>query len=184
MKNDQYTILGTINGDTNYEDTTQTALTVMRHDFDQPDVSLVNESVKQWYMPHSDLTPIDSQTEEFRRITISLNLEEKKITSMEKIDNITWSVQYSKAKTQLNDSQGFTANEEELFYSCPPHIGHDILQHGFDLNMHCIHGKLYDIQLRRSCDYSRCETRRWLLFFIGTNALRAKSRYLYIEPVP
>ena len=145
MKNNQSTILGTINGDTHDADAMHTVLTVMRDDFDRPDFEPVYEPIREWYMPNSELTVVLPQTEQFQQLLTRLNLEIGKVKDIKKIENIMWSVQYSIAKTNVDHSQGSTANEVELFYGCPSNIAHDILQHGFNLAFHCIHGNFLKI---------------------------------------
>ena len=144
MRNDRLMISNSINGIAQNADVLYTTLSVIRNDFDQTDLPPVLISNQEWHIPSSQLTSLPRNNDQFQQIATRLNLEQQKITNIRKIENIMWSVQYSMAKTRLHDSQGSAPEEKEVFYGCPPALAHDILQHGFNLRNHCIHGKYND----------------------------------------
>ena len=143
-KENQYIVLNIIDGRVQHADTLLTALTTIRDDFDDFVPTPSQELSRIWRMPNSQLTSIPCNNDLFQQIATRLDLEQQKIANISKIENIMWSVQYSMAKTRLHDSQGSAPEEKEVFYGCPPALAHDILQHGFNLRNHCIHGKYND----------------------------------------
>ena len=155
MRNGQYTILNLLDSQIQELDDMRLALDVIRHHFDCPDTAPVKTPNNEWPMTTNPFFCISPQQSEFKRIANCLNLEKQKIILMQNVRNFSRSTQSSTDEMARNDSEGSTSNEEELFYGCPPAIARDILQHGFNLDIHCIHGKLFHDLDRQFCDYSR-----------------------------
>jgi hypothetical protein len=125
------------------EDMMHSILRAIRDEFDKG-INLNEGAVKRWCIPNSHYKSLPPDSDQFIRILRSLNIEERKITSIEKIENILWSVQYSSEKRRYGDRNGRSPNERELFYGCPSSMARDILRNGFHLDTNCIHGKFLE----------------------------------------
>jgi hypothetical protein len=142
--NNRYFILDNIiDNSVQDEDTMYNILGAIRGEFNRK--TNPNEGkIKEWYIPNSHYKSLPPGSDQFIRILRNLNIEEQKITRIEKIENILWSVQYSSEKRRYDDRNGRSPNERELFYGCPSSMARDILRNGFDLDTNCIHGKFLE----------------------------------------
>jgi hypothetical protein len=100
-----------------------------------------SEIDKNWYIPESHLTLISRQDAQLQNIANILNIEMEKIIAINNVDNIIWSIQYSKTKKMIDERITNNKNEQILFYGCPLSMAQDILRYGFNSDDHRIHGK-------------------------------------------
>lgn len=139
MRNGEYTILSLIDSQVQEPDEMRIALDVIRNHFDSPDTAPVRILQRELPVTTNTIPYISPEESEFQRIAIVLNLEEQQIIQIQKVQNPSQS--NSTDTMTSGNSEGFISNEEEFFYGCPPLMANDILQHGFNLEKHCIHGK-------------------------------------------
>jgi len=148
FQDNQYTILSTIKSEVQDKDMMYNLLCVARDDFDRPnnqDLIILENQNKNWHIPNSHLTSIPSGSDQFQAIVNNLNIRREKIIRISTIENLIWSIQYSCEKKRIDDRNGHSPNEKELFYGCPLSMAEAILRNGFDDGSNQIHGKFIRI---------------------------------------
>ena len=142
--NGRYCILDIIDNRAQDEGAMVNTLRVISDEFHSDTASYESE-IKEWHMPNSQRTLIPVGSVQFKEILSKLGIEERKVQTIEEIENILWSVQYSSKKEKYEQRNGRNPNDEEFFYRCSLTTALDILRDGFFSDTESIHGKFFDI---------------------------------------
>ncbi|CAF2798443.1 unnamed protein product [Rotaria sp. Silwood2] len=105
-------------------------------------------SIENWSMPASNLTHVSEQSEEFQRVARDFRIGEvgsSTIIRIDRIENLTWLVQYFNEKKIIDDRLGRTDTELLLFHGCPYLAAEQILQQGFDHRLIGKNGKEFEM---------------------------------------